>query len=168
MNAAKLPGRLNPIFGGSLASSQITMICTLEQQVINIDLFFCFCAAVSVSILPLRRGSDPIELLNEDECEGFWRFFGLIPETICEFFKNTYDLHVASIESEKINCKVFSIDAIEKFQNDVQNGSAGSNFEKALHFRETDPVIKVELSSRDYFKTKTFLSSLQNTESQQT
>lgn len=102
-----------------------------------------------------------------NELEGFWKYLELLTETIREFFKNTYSLHVTSFENEKINCNVFSLDALDKFWNDVSNGSASLNIDKALDLIETDPVVHLELSAREYFRAKEFFSSLDGTDYQE-
>jgi len=124
----------------------------------------CIFVAVSIGVLLLRRGSNAVVL---NELEGFWKCLELLTETIREFFKNTYSLHVTSFENEKINCNVFSLDALDKFRNDVSNGSASLNIDKALDLIETDPVVHLELSAREYFRAKEFLSSLDGSDYQQ-
>jgi len=128
---------------------------------------FYFCVAVFVGVLPLNRRGDALELLSEDEWKGFFDYFQLVTETVREFFQNTYDLHVASIDSDKLQCFVHSVDALDKFWKDLENESARIKFEKALDFREADPLIRLELSAFDYFKAKDFFASLDSTQSQQ-
>ena len=130
---------------------------------------FCFCAAVSVSVLPLKRGQSPLETLplSADDTKSFLQYLELVTETVREFFKNTYHLHVTSFHSDTFKCNVFSVDALDKFWNDLENGSARINFEKALDLCETDPTILLEFSAREYFKAKEFFDSLDIAQSHQ-
>jgi len=105
-----------------------------------------------------------MELRNADEFQDFWKHLKLVKENLREFFENMYDLHMASLENEKIICNVLSMDALDKFQKDVQDGTAGVNFKQAL---DLDPFVSLELSNHDYFKAKEFFSTLDRTKSQQ-
>jgi len=109
-----------------------------------------------------------MELLSVHEIEEFWKYLKLLTETVVEFFYNTYDLHVASIENGKINCHVFSVDALDKFQKDVNNDTASLNLEMALQSCETDPVPMLKLPANEYFQAKEFLSNLDRSDYQQT
>ena len=106
-------------------------------------------------------------MLSEDESEKFWKHFQLVMRTVSEFFMNTYYLQVTGIDKDKLQCNVLSVEALDKFRNDVDNGSARISLEKALDLCETDPYIVLELSARDYCVAKEFLVKADSTKSQQ-